>query len=83
MLASGADDSQVLLWDLLSAASGHPANGSGGPGSSEAQIKTPSAAWRCDYEGSNVSWAPQSVLTSQGGDWLGVAGGRGLWGVRL
>lgn len=84
MLASGADDSQVLVWDLLNAASGQPINNGGGPpGQGEVQMKSPSAAWRCDYEVSNVSWAPQSVLTSQGGDWLGVCGGRGIWGVRL
>lgn len=41
----------------------------------------PAASWQCDYEVGNISWAPQSGLTSQGGDWLGVSGGRGVWGV--
>ena len=41
----------------------------------------PAASWQCDYEVSNISWAPQSVLTSTGNDWLGVCGGRGVWGV--
>ncbi|KAF2223720.1 WD40-repeat-containing domain protein [Elsinoe ampelina] len=83
MLASGADDSLVLVWDLLGAASSQNVNGSGQPGQTEPQIKYPSANWRCGYEVSNISWAPQSVLTSQGGDWLGVCGGRGIWGVKL
>lgn len=85
MLASGADDSLVLVWDLLNAASGQPMNGGGGATAvqGEVQRKTPSASWRCDYEVSNVSWAPQSVVTRDGGDWLGVCGGRGIWGVRL
>ncbi|EME48574.1 hypothetical protein DOTSEDRAFT_39898 [Dothistroma septosporum NZE10] len=84
MLASGADDSMVLIWDLLNsqnqaavpAVNGH---GSGG----EPQAKGPFASWRCEYEVANVSWSPQSTLTQQGGDWLGVCAGRGVWGVKL
>lgn len=82
MLASGADDSLVLVWDLLNAGSGASVNGNGG-GQGEIQGKGPLASWRCDYEVNNVSWAPQSALTGQGGDWLGVCGGRGIWGVKL
>ena len=44
----------------------------------------PIASWMCEYEVGNLSWAPQSGLTSQSaGDWLGVSGGRGIWGVSL
>jgi WD repeat-containing protein 68 len=88
-LASGADDSLVLIWDLLSQANSTvvpgqtnnaQAGGAGGVGSE----RGPTAAWQCDYEVANVSWAPQSGLTGQGGsDWLTVVGGRGLWGVSM
>jgi WD repeat-containing protein 68 len=84
MLASGADDSLVLIWDLINqnvssitpngAQHGHSANDNG---------RSPAASWRCDYEISNISWAPPSGLSSQGGEWVGVCGGRGVWGVRL
>ena len=86
MLASGADDSLVLVWDLLNTQNqaAIPAlNGNGPAAQGEVQGKGPSASWRCEYEVANVSWAPQSMLTGQGGDWLGVCAGRGVWGVKL
>lgn len=87
MLASGADDSLVLVWDLLNqsnAASVPALNGNGTINTGgEVQAKGPLATWRCEYEVANVSWAPQSALTAQGGDWLGVCAGRGVWGVKL
>lgn len=85
MLASGADDSLVLVWDLLNAQNQAPVatvNGNGG-GTGEPSAKGPFANWRCEYEVANISWAPQSSLTQQGGDWLGVCAGRGVWGVKL
>lgn len=85
MLASGADDSHVLVWDLLSSQGGAPVmNGNGNVGQQgEVHGKGPAASWRCEYEVANVSWAPQSALTGQGGDWLGVCAGRGVWGVKI
>ncbi|KAF1832722.1 WD40 repeat-like protein [Decorospora gaudefroyi] len=102
MLASGGDDSLVLVWDLLHANNGatisaehastqpppapattHAANGAAGAQNVPVGQKGPYASWRCDYEVGNISWAPQSALTGQGGEWVGVAGGRGVWGVKL
>lgn len=99
MLASGGDDSLVLVWDLLHAQNGAaispehaapqphvpaaPANGAAGPQNAPVGQKGPYASWRCDYEVGNISWAPQSALTGHGGEWVGVAGGRGVWGVKL
>ena len=106
MLASGADDAQVLVWDLLrgggavvngdaagappsgngvasAAAAAAPPGAAGHAAAAAASVKGPAASWRCDYEVANLSWAPTSVLTQQGGEWVGVAGGRGVWGVKL
>ena len=107
MLATGADDSLVLVWDLLHSQNGaviagepNAGNGSlptptaqpqpaaGGAGATPGQqanvsLKGPASSWACDYEVSNLSWAPQSMLTGQGGEWIGVAGGRGVWGVKV
>ena len=83
-LASGADDSMVLIWDLLSqstalAPPGPAINGAPVPDNS----RGPTAFWQCDYEVCNISWAPHSALNNDGGDWLGVSGGRGIWGVKV
>ena len=90
-LASGGDDSLVLLWDLLnqssSAGGGSMSkSGNGQQGQTHAtplSSQAPVASWQCDYEVGNLSWAPQSGLTSQGSEWLGVSGGRGIWGVSM
>ncbi|KAM5434409.1 hypothetical protein McanMca71_007676 [Microsporum canis] len=96
-IATGADDSLVLIWDLINqnnaAALPIPpqqpqplhGGGSGGGGTSGPSTleRGPAAAWRCDYEVSNISWAPHIPATGPGRDWLGVCGGRGLWGVSV
>ncbi|PBP27576.1 WD domain-containing protein [Diplocarpon rosae] len=83
-LASGADDSLVLIWDLLSQST---ALAPPGPAINGAPVldntRGPTASWQCDYEVGNISWAPHSALNNDGGDWLGVSGGRGIWGVKL
>ncbi|KAK0640490.1 WD repeat-containing protein [Lasiodiplodia hormozganensis] len=97
MLASGGDDSMVLVWDLIHSQNGATINGehatsngsannssnNASSSSSGVNMKGPAASWRCDYEVGNLSWAPQSGLTTQGGEWLGVTGGRGVWGIKL
>ncbi|KAF7597261.1 hypothetical protein BBP40_008103 [Aspergillus hancockii] len=87
VLASGADDCSVLLWDLINqhnAAAVPPAGPSPGAPSTTSE-RGPAAAWQCDYEVSNISWSPQGGTTGAGHprDWLGVCGGRGIWGVAL
>jgi DDB1- and CUL4-associated factor 7 len=88
LLASGADDCCVLLWDLMgssastgSTAASQPAPAAGGVSStgqpqSQAQERGPSGVWECRFEVSNLSWAPTMGT-------LGVCGGRGFWGVQL
>ena len=84
-LASGGDDSLVLIWDLLSQGNLGTANGAHGQQVGPATTSTergPIASWMCEYEVGNISWAPQRA-SNQGNDWLGVSGGRGIWGVSL
>ncbi|ETI26905.1 hypothetical protein G647_10004 [Cladophialophora carrionii CBS 160.54] len=81
VLASGADDCCVLLWDLMgsSASTAAPGGGAGQgatAGQGQGQERGPSAVWECKFEVSNLSWAPTMGT-------LGVCGGRGFWGVQL
>ncbi|GKT92360.1 WD repeat protein [Colletotrichum tofieldiae] len=81
VLASGADDCQVLLWDVYnnnpSLSGGPPANGAAQPDNT----RSPYASWQCDYEVGNLAWVPH-LSTNDQGEWLGVSAGRGLWGVK-
>ena len=88
VLASGADDSCVLLWDLVNSMNtqtppvmaGGVRQGQGQVQGGTGQERGPSASWECGFEVSNLSWAP-GQQGSQGT--LGVCGGRGFWGVQL
>lgn len=78
-LASGADDSCVMLWDLISSATGglpQPNQVAGQTAQAQGQERGPTAVWECTSEVSNLSWSPVSGT-------LGVCGGKGLWGVSL
>ncbi|KAK3347975.1 WD40-repeat-containing domain protein [Neurospora tetraspora] len=75
-LASGGDDCQVLVWDLLNQPSG--LNATGQPDN----VRSPVASWQCDYEVGNLGWVPP-MGNGEYGDWLGVSAGRGVWGVRI
>ncbi len=76
-LASGGDDCQVLIWDLLNTTPSS-LNGAGQPDN----LRGPVSSWQCDYEVGNVGWVPR-LSNAECGEWLGVSAGRGLWGVRL
>ncbi|EPE04812.1 wd domain-containing protein [Ophiostoma piceae UAMH 11346] len=93
-LASGGDDCQVLIWDLLSNNSSSLTGGAGSiggvpgappPANGGAPVdnaRAPVAAWQCDHEVGNLGWVPR-LANSDYGEWLGVSGGRGIWGVRF
>jgi WD repeat-containing protein 68 len=85
LLASGGDDSLVMTWDLINQENQAvlPSINGNGANAGDIPTKGPSSSWRCEYEVGNVSFAPESMLTAQGGDWLGVCAGRGVWGVKL
>jgi WD repeat-containing protein 68 len=76
-MASGGDDCQVLIWDLISQSSSSM-NGTAQPENS----RSPVASWQCEYEVGNLGWVPH-LSTGEYGEWLGVSAGRGVWGVRL
>lgn len=91
-LASGGDDCQVLIWDLLnnnntSNAATISTNGAAPPTGAQAaastdNVRSPVAAWQCEYEVGNLGWVPH-LAGGEYGDWLGVSAGRGVWGVKL
>ena len=94
LLASGADDCCVLLWDLMSAASNTPGQNAaavGGPVPTATNANggaTAGAATGVGQErGPSATWecgfevSNLSWAPSQGA--LGVCGGRGFWGVQL
>jgi WD repeat-containing protein 68 len=78
----------VLVWDLVNPttanSAGQISSAPGQPTAGGDNIRAPAASWRCDFEVNNLSWAPPSGLTTNGqNEWLGVVGGRGVYGVKL
>ncbi|KAL2381817.1 hypothetical protein RJ035_006321 [Blastomyces gilchristii] len=97
-ITSGADDCLVLVWDLINQSNAAafppappPPNHSGTSNGPATVERGPAAAWQCDYEVSNISWAPHASsgmpgapgVGGVGRDWVGVCGGRGLWTVSI
>ncbi|KAF8471721.1 WD40-repeat-containing domain protein [Kalaharituber pfeilii] len=96
-IAAGGDDCLVLIWDLLNSSTSVPLNPGGGSGSGsssqgqivgqqESHARTPVMVWRSDWEVNNISWSPPTTTsagTTGHSEWLGVVGGRGIWGVKL
>ncbi|KAK0714228.1 WD40-repeat-containing domain protein [Apiosordaria backusii] len=92
-LASGGDDCQVLIWDLMnnttaSNAAAISTNGGappppggaaqvGGGAAAADNVRSPVAAWQCEYEVGNLGWVPH-LAGGEYGDWLGVSAGRGF-----
>ena len=58
-------------------------NATSSSSSSSATERGPAAAWQCDFEVSNLSWSPSVGNGGNSRDWLGVCGGRGIWGISL
>lgn len=87
ILASGGDDSLVLIWDLINQHNAVPISppAQNPAAQAPASERGPAAAWQCEYEISNISWSPQGGLNNSGAprEWLGVCGGRGITGVAL
>ncbi|RMZ79214.1 hypothetical protein DV738_g3524, partial [Chaetothyriales sp. CBS 135597] len=89
VLASGADDCLVLLWDLVNSTGAAPSStiptagsaqaAASGPGSAvtgpgSAQERRPSAVWECGYEVSNLSWAPSWAGSQQSNGGISTLG---------
>ena len=83
LLASGADDSLVLTWDLMNSQNSAQLDMNGNQAESATSIKGPASSWRSDFEVTNLSWSPRSHLAEQTGDWLAVTGGRAVYGVKM
>lgn len=54
-------------------------------GQQESHARTPVKVWRSDWEVNNISWSAPTLsgATTGPSEWLGVVGGRGIWGVKL
>ena len=78
-LASGGDDCQVLLWDLINSSTGAPPT-NGNPQNDGG--RSPVASWECEYEIGNLGWVPP-MQGADTGEWLGISAGRGVWGTRV
>jgi WD repeat-containing protein 68 len=78
VLAAGGDDCEVLVWDVFGAAGAGPSGSIKTEKGVELE-RNPIASWSCETEVNNLSWSPSVGKT--GSDWIGVVGGRGLYGL--
>jgi WD repeat-containing protein 68 len=88
VLATGGDDALVLVWNIMNPNIGASLNGTDTnngttPTGQPVATKGPFSSWPCEFEVGNLSWAPQSRLSTKSEEWLGVSGGKGIWGVQL
>lgn len=75
VLAAGGDDCNVLVWDIFAQTGGTSLKMEKGV----EQERSPVAHWGCDVEVANLSWSP--AVGKQGSEWLGVVGGKGVYGL--
>ncbi|KAA8903607.1 WD40-repeat-containing domain protein [Sphaerosporella brunnea] len=80
VLAAGGDDCEVLVWDVFGAAGAGPSGSIKTEKGVELE-RTPIAWWGCETEVNNISWSPS--VGKSGSDWIGVVGGRGVYGLAV
>jgi WD repeat-containing protein 68 len=80
VLAAGGDDCEILVWDVFGAGGAGP-SGSIKTEKGVEQERNPIAWWGCETEVNNLSWSPSVGKT--GSDWIGVVGGRGVYGLAV
>jgi len=83
ILASGADDSLVLQWDLINPQNAAQLGTNGDQVETATTRKGPASSWKSDFEVTNISWSPKGQHHDQGGEWLGVTAGRAVYGTKL
>lgn len=79
MLAAGGDDCEVLVWDIFGGAGSNAATGNIKTEKGVEQERNPIAWWNCEAEVNNLSWSPGGGKS--GSDWIGIVGGRSVWGL--
>ncbi|KAI5803896.1 WD40-repeat-containing domain protein [Geopyxis carbonaria] len=79
VLAAGGDDCEVLVWDIFAQTSGGTSSSGLKIEKGVEQERTPVAHWACEVEVANLSWSASQGKS--GSDWLGVVGGRGVYGL--
>lgn len=79
VLAAGADDCSLLVWDILGSSGSSAVTGNIKTEKGVEQERNPIAYWSCEVEVNNLSWSP--AVGNNGSDWIGIVGGKGLWGL--